>query len=95
MAPTLPDFQRIKHCVQYLDRNPNKPIFNPSNYYDGSNIIRRTWSGNKVEYHTTHDCLECYQHADRAMIINRRRLVLGCILCLVLLYDRKYIFSKL
>ena len=52
VAPTLPGFQGIKRCVQYLDIHPHKPIFYPSNYYDGSNVIRLTWSGNQVEYHT-------------------------------------------
>ena len=27
MAPTLPGFQGIKHCVQYLASHPHKPIF--------------------------------------------------------------------
>ena len=48
VAPTLPGLQGIKHCVQYLASNPHKPIFYPSNSYDGSNVIRLTWSGNQV-----------------------------------------------
>ena len=34
MAPTLPGFQGIKRCVQYLASNQHKPIFYPSNSYD-------------------------------------------------------------
>ena len=48
VAPNLPGFQGIKRCVQYLASHPHKPIFHPYNYYDGSNIIRLTWSGNQV-----------------------------------------------
>ena len=61
VAPTLTGFQGINRCVQYLDIHPHKPIFYPYNYYDGSNVISITWSGNKVEDHTTHNCLECHQ----------------------------------
>ena len=49
VAPTLPDFQGIKCCVKYLASHPHKTIFYPSNSYDGSNFIRLTWSGNKVD----------------------------------------------
>ena len=77
MAPTLPGFQGIKICVQYLASHPHKPIFYPYNYYDGSNFIRLTWSGNQVEYHTTQNCLECHQDADHDRIINKRRSVSG------------------
>ena len=35
VLPTLPGFQGIKHCVQYLASHPHKSIFYPSNYYDG------------------------------------------------------------
>ena len=35
VAPTLPGFQGIKRCVQYLDSHPHKPIFYPSSFYDG------------------------------------------------------------
>ena len=52
-------------------------MFYPSNSYDGSNVIRLTWSGNQVEYHTTQNCLECNQDADHARIVNRRRSVSG------------------
>ena len=49
VAPTLPGFHIIKRCVQYLDSHPHKPIFYPYNYYDVSNFIRLTWSGNKFD----------------------------------------------
>ena len=35
VAPTLPGFQGIKQCVKYLSSHPHKPIFYPSNSYDG------------------------------------------------------------
>ena len=79
VSPTLPGFQDIKRCVQYLASHPHKPTFYPSNHYDGSNVIRLTWSGNQVEYHTTQNCLELHQYADHVIIINRRRSVLGII----------------
>ena len=66
VAPNLPGFQGIKLCVQYLDSHPHKPIFYPSNSYDGSNFIRLTWSGNQVEDHTNQNCLEFHQDADHA-----------------------------
>ena len=53
VAPTLPGFQGIKICVQYLASHPHNPIFYPSHSYDRSNAIRLTWSGNQVEEHTT------------------------------------------
>ena len=34
VAPTLPGFQGIKRCVQFLASHPHKPIFYPSNSYD-------------------------------------------------------------
>ena len=79
VAPTLPGFQGIKRCVQYLASHQNKPIFYPSCSYDGSNVIRLPWSGNKVEDHITQNCLECHQDADHARILNRRRSVSGII----------------
>ena len=79
VAHTLPGFQGLKRCVQYLARHPHKPIFYPSNSYDGSNVIRLTWSGNQVEDHTTQNCLEFHQHEDHAIIINRKRSVSGII----------------
>ena len=60
-----------------MARHPYKPIFYPYNYYYGSNVIRLTWSGNQVEYYTTHNCLEYHQDADNARIINIRRSVSG------------------
>ena len=79
VAPTLPRFQGIKRCVQYLSIHPHKPMFYPSNYYYGSNFIRLTWSGNQVKDHTTQNCLEFHQDADHARILNRRRSVSGII----------------
>ena len=79
MVPTLPVFQGIKRCVQYLAIHPHKPTFYPYSYYDESNFISLTWSVNQVEYHTTHHCLECHQYADHAIIINRRQSVSGII----------------
>ena len=78
-APTLPGFQGIKRCVQYLASQQHKPIFYPYNSYYGSNATRLTWSGNQVEDHTTQNCLECHQDADHAIILNRRRSV-SCII---------------
>ena len=46
VAPTLPGFQGIKRWVKYLACHQHKTIFYPYNSYDGSNLIRRTWSGN-------------------------------------------------
>ena len=48
VAPILPGFQGIKHCVKYLASHSHKPIFYSSNSYDGSNFIRLTWSGNQL-----------------------------------------------
>ena len=73
VAPTLTGFQGIKRCVQYLDSHPHKPIFYPSISYGGSNVIRLTCSGNQVENNITKFFLECYQDADHARILNRRR----------------------
>ena len=50
VSPTLTGFQGINICVQYLASHPYKPIFYTSNYYDGSNFIILTWSGNQFEY---------------------------------------------
>ena len=83
VAPTLPGFQGIKRCIEYLASQPHKPIFYPSNSYNVSNGIRLTWSGNQVEDHTTHNVLECNQDADHARILNRRRLVSGIIHTLI------------
>ena len=71
LATTLTGFQGIKRCVQYLDSHTHKPIFYPYNSYDGSNATRITWSGNKIEEHTTQNCLECHQYAYHVIILNR------------------------
>ena len=49
VAPTIPWFKGIKRFIQYIASHPHKPIFYPSNSYDGSNFIRLTYSGNQVE----------------------------------------------
>ena len=79
MATTLPGFQIINSCIKYLANHTHKPIFYRSNYYDGSNCIIIKCSGNQVEYHTTHHCLEFHQDAYHARTINRRCSVLGII----------------
>ena len=83
VSPTLPSFQGIKRCVQYLSRRPHKHILYPSNYYDVSNGIILTWSGNQVEDHTTKNYLEFHQDADHARILNRRRSGSGIIHTLI------------
>ena len=75
VAPTLPGFQGLNCCIQYLSSHTHKLIFYPSNYYVGSNFIRLTWIGNKLEDFRTHNCLECHQNVVHARIINRRRSV--------------------
>ena len=75
----LPGFQGIKRCVQYMSTHPHKPIFYPSNSYDGSNITRLTWSGNQVENHTIQNFLECHQDVDHARILIKRISVSGII----------------
>ena len=57
VAPTLPGFQGIKRCVQYMASHPHKYIFYTSNSYYGSNFISLTCSGNQVEDHTTQNFL--------------------------------------
>ena len=79
LSPTLHGFQGIKRCILYLDSHQHKPIFYPSNYYYGSNIIRLTRSGNKVEDHTTQNFLECHQDAYHDIILNIRQSVSGII----------------
>ena len=79
VSPTLPGFQVIKECVQYLASHPHKPIFYPYNYYDGSNVIRLTWSVYQVEYHTTQHFLECHQDVDHTIFLNIRLSVSGII----------------
>ena len=46
VATTITGFQGIKLCIQYLASKTHEPILYPSNYYNGSNFIRLTWSGN-------------------------------------------------
>ena len=77
VAPTLPGFRGINCCVQYMASHRHKPIFYPSNYYDVSNVISLTRSGDQVEDYTTHNFLECHQYADHAININIRRSVSG------------------
>ena len=79
MAPTLPGFQGIKWCIQYLASNPHKPIFYPSDSYNVSNVTRLTWSGNQVEYHRTQIFLEFHQDVDHSISLNIRRSVSGII----------------
>ena len=62
-----------------MDSHPHKLIFYLSNYYDGSNVIRLTWSGNQMEEYTTQNCLEFHQDADHARTINRIQSVSGII----------------
>ena len=57
VAPNITGFQGLKHCIQYMDSHPHKPIFYPYNYYYGSNVIRLTWSWNQVEDYTNQHCL--------------------------------------
>ena len=73
VASTIPCFQSIKHCTQYLASHIHKPISYPSTSYYRSNFIRLIWIGNQVEDYITHNCLECRQDAYHARIINRRR----------------------
>ena len=77
VAHTTTFFQGIKRYVKYLASHPHQTIFYPYNSYDGSNVIRLTWSGYKVKDYKTHNCLECHQFADNDIIINRRRSVSG------------------
>ena len=77
MATTPPGFQGIKRCIIYMASHPHKLIFYRSNYYDGSNVIRLTRSGNKSEDYTTHNCLEFHQYVDHSRILKRRRQVSG------------------
>ena len=83
MSPTLPDFQGLNSCIQYLDIHHHKSIFYPSNYYDISNVIRLTWNGNQVEDYIAHNCLECHQDVDHDRIFNRRWLVSEIIYTLI------------
>ena len=79
VAPNLPDSKVSSAVLKYLASHPHKTIFYTSNYYDGSNFIRLTWSGNQVEYHKAQNCFECHQDVGHARIINIRRSVSGII----------------
>ena len=70
-APTLPDSQGLECCIKYMDSYPHKLIFYPSNYYNGSNVIRLTWIWNKVGDYITNNFLECHKYVDCALIVNR------------------------
>ena len=83
VSPTLPGFQGIKLCAQYMDIRPHKPIFNPSNCYYGSNVIRLTWTGDQVEDYKTQNCLEFHQDSDHTRILNIIRSVLVILLNLL------------
>ena len=72
VAPTLPVFQDIKKCIQYLARHTHKLIFNPYNYYDGLNVTQLTWNENQVEDYMNQNSFEYHQNADHVKIINRR-----------------------
>ena len=72
VAPTLTGLKGIKSCIKYLASNPHKTLFYAYNFYDGSNFIRLTWSGNEVEDYKIQICLECHQNADHDITINKR-----------------------
>ena len=71
MTPNVTVFQGLKQCIQYLTSNLRKQIFNPSKYYNVSNVIRLALSGNQVEDYMSHNCLECHQYEDHYIILNR------------------------
>ena len=49
MSPTLPSFQGLNRCIQYMYSHTLKPILYPYNYYYITNFIILIWSGNKLE----------------------------------------------
>ena len=53
VSPPLPGFQGINHCAKYMASHLYKSILYTYNSYYGSNSIRLTLSGNKVEDYTT------------------------------------------
>ena len=57
MSSTLPVFQGLKLCIQYMASPPPRPIFYPYISYNVLDFIRLTWSGTEVEEYTTHNCL--------------------------------------
>ena len=79
VAPTLPGFQVIKRCVKYLFSHPHKRIMYPSNYYDGSNVTRLTWSESQIKDYTSKNYLKYHQDADHNRVIQIRRSVSGII----------------
>ena len=79
MAHNIPGLQGLKCCIKYLASHPHKPIVYPSNYYDGSNVIKLTWSENQVEDYITQNSLEYNQDTNTYRIINRRQSVSGII----------------
>ena len=92
----LPGFQGLKFCIQYMDRNPLKPILSSSNSYDGTNVIKLTWSGNQVEYYITPNCLECHQDVNYTRINTRRWYVSGIIHTIIgVLFDVKYRYKQM
>ena len=96
LTPTLPSYQLIKGCIQYMASHPHNTIFYPSNSYDGSNFIRLTLIVNQVEYHKTQNYLEFHQDADHARIINKNgQFCVLYIIFLVFLSSRKYRFDQL
>ena len=82
-----------------MSNQPYKPIFYPSNYYYGSNVIIIAWSGNQVEDYTTHSFIELHQDADHAIILNRMSVsyIIHAIIAAVLLWKvhiQKYLSSN-
>ena len=47
MELNCPSLQGVKRRFQYLASHSHKLILYHYNYYDGSNVIRLTWSGNQ------------------------------------------------
>ena len=96
VAPNITGFQGIKRCIQYLDSHPNKPIFYPYKYYDGSNLIRLTWSFNQVEDYTTQ---KFYNAINMRIMIEFStedgQFQVLFMLSLVFISDWKYIFNHL
>ena len=62
MAPTLLGFKGLKRHKKYLSNHPHKPIFYPYSSYGGYYLTRLTWSGDKLEDYTTHNCLGYNQY---------------------------------
>ena len=77
VAPNVTGYQVLKRGIKYLDSHPHKTMFYPSDYYDDSNAIRLTWSGNQVEERTTQHFIQQHQDADHYRILNIKRSVSG------------------